>query len=41
MSKAMNKTPPLIILAFLVGCVTTALFNVPRARADSANLTRL
>ncbi|MER2560166.1 MAG: hypothetical protein ABTQ32_05565 [Myxococcaceae bacterium] len=40
MSKAMNKTPPLILLAFLVGCVTTALFNVPRARADSANLTR-
>lgn len=32
---ALRRTPALISLAFLAGCLTTALFEVPRARADS------
>lgn len=37
---SLKKTPPLILLAFFAGCVTTALFTVPRANADAASLTR-
>lgn len=30
------RTPPVIVIAaFLAGCISTALFNVPRARADA------
>ncbi len=31
----MTKTPMVVIVAFLAGCVTTALVQIPRANADS------
>ncbi|MDX2015302.1 MAG: hypothetical protein SFW67_34235 [Myxococcaceae bacterium] len=34
------RTPAVVMVAFLAGCVTTALVNVPRAHADSASVTR-
>jgi hypothetical protein len=40
MKTAMTKTSPLILVAFIAGCVTTAVLNVPRARADASSLTR-
>ncbi len=36
----MTRTPTLVTIAFVAGCVTTAVFNVPRARADAVSLTR-
>ncbi len=36
----MTKTSPFILVAFIAGCVTTAVLNVPRARADAASFTR-
>lgn len=30
----------LVALAFCAGCLSTAVFSVPRARADAASLTR-
>jgi hypothetical protein len=30
----------LLAIGFLAGCVTTALFNVPRAHADTSSVTR-
>jgi hypothetical protein len=36
----LTSTTPLIALAFLAGCLTTAALQVPRARADATNLAR-
>jgi hypothetical protein len=35
-----KNTSPLLVLAFLAGCVTTALLQVPKARADGALISR-
>ncbi len=40
MKTAMTKTSPLILVAFIAGCVTTAVLSVPRARADASSFTR-